>query len=1036
MTNGSRACLARGLSRMRWLCLLAAVSFMAGRLVGQQPQPQDPIRFNRDIRPILADKCFACHGPDANRREADLRFDREEGVFARPGPPVIQRGDPAGSELVRRIRSEDPDERMPPPSSGKSLTAREIALLERWIAQGAAWEDHWSLIPPVRPPVPQVDHRDWPVNPIDSFVLHRLEQAGISPSPEADRRTLIRRLYFDLLGLPPSYEEVEAFVRDSRPEAYEELVDRLLASEHYGERMAVYWLDLVRYADTGGYHSDNHRNVYPYRDYVIDAFNRNKPFDQFTIEQIAGDLLPGATREQRIASGYNRLLQTTEEGGAQAKEYMAKYAADRVRNTSVIWLGITMGCCECHDHKYDPFTMRDFYSMEAFFADLQEKAVGRQEETPVPTAEQEALLAELQQKLAAARAELDAPDQERDARQQQWEERLWEQWTAAAQSWTPVRPATWEARHGTQLELLDDLSLRATGPNPDKEIYEIIWELEQPLRLAAVRLEALTDPTFPNKGLSRANGNFVLTEVELAYRQSSGEWQTVAWSSAAADYEQAGHPVAQAIDGKPDTGWAVNGHQRAEPSVAWFTVREVPELPAGAQIRIRLRHESRFAGHNLGRFRLAISSLDTKVFETLTALPVEVIQALKVVPEERSGQQRDVLRTYFRATAVEWQAERQRVAELEKQIADLEASFPRTLVSVSGPPRTIRILPRGNWLDDSGEVVEPNVPARLPRLPEVEGRPTRLDFARWLVSADNPLTARVFVNRLWMLCFGYGLVRTPDDLGTQGEWPTHPELLDWLAVEFRESGWNVKHLHKLIVMSRTYRQSSEAGEQLMALDPQNRLLARQNRFRLDAEFVRDTALKISGLLSPRVGGRSVKPYQPAGYWANLNFPKREWENDVGENQYRRGLYTYWCRTFLHPAMLALDAPSREECTAMRPRSNTPLQALVLLNDPEFVEAARVFAARIVTHGGATAGERLRYAVRCALQREPRPGEQQVLLELYEKHRREYAAEPQAAQQLLQVGQMSVPQGIPVEELAAWTSVARVLLNLHETITRY
>ncbi len=1014
--------------------VLVTTVVLGARLLAEDAIP-DHVRFNRDVRPILADNCFACHGPDGNRREANLRFDSEQGVFGREGTPVIRRGEPGASELVRRIRSTDPDERMPPPSTGKSLSARQIAILERWIAQGAVWEDHWSLLPPVRPVVPKVTRSEWVSNPIDAFVLYRLEQVGIAPSPEADRRTLIRRLYFDLLGMPPTCEEVEAFVHDSRPEAYEELVDRLLSSQHYGERMAVYWLDLVRYADTGGYHSDNHRDIYPYRDYVIDAFNQNKPFDQFTIEQIAGDLLPNATREQRIASGYNRLLQTTEEGGAQPKEYMAKYAADRVRNTSVIWLGLTMGCCECHDHKYDPFTMRDFYSMEAFFADLQEKAVGRQDQTPVPTPEQERQLAELERNLAVAKSALDEPNSEKDAKEHEWVQRIRQSWLGVDERWTMVQPEKWTALNGTHLELLEDGSLRASGPNPEQETYEITWRVNQPASVTVLKLEALTDPSFPNGGLSRANGNFVLSEIELAVNGSGGEWKTIAWETAAADYEQKGFSILQAIDGKRDTGWAVDGHKRAKPSVAFFVTRDPVVLSDGSILRLRLRHESGFAGHQMGRFRVALNSTDATIVRELFQLPVDVLQALAVEPEHWDAEHKRLVRRYYRSVSNDWQEERSRVAALEKQIADLKTSFPMTLVSISGPPRMIRILPRGNWLDESGEVVEPNVPGRLPSLPPIEGRPTRLDFARWLVAPDNPLTARVFVNRLWMLCFGVGIVRTADDFGIQGEWPTHPELLDWLAVEFRDSGWDVKRLHKLIVTSSTYRQSSAADPTVVAFDPQNRLLARQNRFRIDAEFVRDSALKIAGLLSPQVGGRSVKPYQPAGYWANLNFPKREWQNDEGENLYRRGIYTYWCRTFLHPAMLAFDAPSREECTAVRPRSNTPLQALVLLNDPEFVEAARVFAARIANLGGSTE-ERLRFAFACALQRLPREEEKQVLYELYEQHRRQYDVEPEAARQLLEVGRMPVRSSVSASELAAWTSVARVLLNLHETITRY
>ncbi len=658
--------------------------------------------------------------------------------------------------------------------------------------------------------------------------------------------TLLRRLNFDLIGLPPTPEEVQAFVNDKSANAYEKVVDRVLGSPHFGERMAVYWLDLVRYADTGGYHSDNHRDIALYRDWVIAAFNRNKHFDQFTIEQLAGDLLPNPTAEQKIASGYNRLLQTTEEGGAQAKEYTAKYAADRVRNASSVWLATTLGCCECHNHKFDPFTMKDFYSLGAFFADVKERAVGRQEQIVMPTPEQQAQLDRLDQEIA-------------------------------------------------------------------------------PLRAA-----------------------FLKRTLAVEVGQS-----------------------------------------------AW---------------------EERARGKPVG-------------------LPADVAAALKVEPEKRNAKQTEALAAYYRGIAPELAAVREPLARLEAQKKQLTDALPKTLISVSVSPRVMRILPRGNWLDDSGQVVAPAVPAALPSLDGTSRRANRLDLARWFVSRDNPLTARVFVNRLWKLTFGQGIVKSLEDFGTQGTFPTHPALLDWLAVEFMDSGWDIKHTLKLMVMSSTYRQSSHAGRELRQRDPGNQWLARQGRFRLDAEMVRDNALAISGLLSTKVGGPSVKPYQPEGYWKHLNFPKRTYQPDHGTDQYRRGLYTYWQRTFLHPSLKAFDAPTREECTVERPRSSTPLQALVLLNDPTYVEAARVFAERILREGGATMPGRLNWAYRRAVSRNVKPEEVRLLSELLARHRAEFAADSQAARKLVSTGERSVPTDLDVAELAAWTSVARVILNLHETITR-
>ncbi|HKD35189.1 MAG TPA: PSD1 and planctomycete cytochrome C domain-containing protein [Pirellulales bacterium] len=855
---------------MKSFGLLFTISTLASAVAASAAPPA--VNYDRDIRPILANNCYKCHGPDGKDREAGLRRDVRD-VATKPlesGDTAIVPGKPGESELVARINSTDDDQRMPPPKSNKRLTEAERDLLKRWIAEGAKFDRHWSYQRPERGPVPQIKvPGDWPQNPIDSFILARLRQEKLLPSPQADKVTLIRRLNFDLIGLPPSPEQVAEFTADSRPEAYEKLVDGLLASPHYGERMALIWLDLVRYADSGGYHSDNERSVWPYRDYVIAAFNDNKPFDRFTIEQLAGDLLPEANRETRIASGYNRLLQTTEEGGAQAKEYTAKYAADRVRNLSNVWLGSTMGCCECHDHKFDPFKTHDFYSMEAFFADVQENAIARHVETPMPTADQAAEEHALVEKIAAARKPLDTSTPEIERAQVRWEE--------------TTRQDHWKSF------------------------------------------------------IARA------VEAELA---------------------------------------------TIKPPVYVFG-----KMPPGAAI------------------------------------------ALHTDESNRSESQRTALAAYYRSIAPALQKVRSEVAALERKKAALVKTFPETLIATAVEPRTVRILPRGNWLDDSGEIVSPAMPAFLPPLDVHGRRANRLDLARWLVDRQNPLVARVFVNRVWAMLFGQGIVKTSEDFGSQGAAPTHPELLNWLAVEFIDSGWDVKHLVKLIVSSAAYQQSSAASPELRAADPDNRWVARQGRFRLDAELVRDNALAISGLLSLKIGGPSVKPYQPAGYWAYLNFPIREWKNDSGENQYRRGLYTFWQRTFLHPSLKALDAPTREECTAARTRSNTPLQSLVLLNDPTYVEAARMFAVRIMQDGGAAPNDRIDWAFHRALARGAKPAEAKVLLDLFENHRQQFGAAKDAAKQLLAIGDAKPPADLDPAELAAWTSVARAILNLHETITR-
>jgi hypothetical protein len=838
--------------------LIAINTWLAGPAeAGEQRPIGKPVDYNRDIKPILSDRCYACHGPDEGRRKARLRLDvREQAV-----KKVIRPGNAVESRLIERVASDDPEEFMPPPNSKKPrLTQEQVDTFRRWIDEGAKFDSHWAFVRPTRPPVPEVKDKTWPRNPIDHFIAAGHLAHGLKPSPEADRMTLIRRLSFDVIGLPSTPAEVNAFVNDRSPDAYEKLVNRLLDSPHYGERMALYWLDLVRFADTGGYHSDNHRDVTLYRDYVIKAFNENKRFDQFTVEQLAGDLLPNPGLEQKIATGYNRLLMTTEEGGAQAKEYLAKYAADRVRNTSVVWLAATLGCAECHNHKFDPYLTKDFYRLAAFFADLKEIPVGRQEQTPLPSPQQAAAIKRLDEQLAPLQQKL-----------------------------------------GKQTALVD--------------ANQAAWEKQ--------------------------------VKAELAAAQSSGKTS------------------------KPQ--------------------RKV--------------------------------------------VPENVAQALAIAPEKRSSKEKDSVAAYHRSLSPELAALRAEVTKLESQKNEFLKTVPTTLISMSIAPRVMRILPRGNWLDDSGEIVSPAVPAFLASSGAREGRATRMDLARWLVSPDNPLVARVFVNRLWKLAFGQGIVKTLDDFGAQGELPSHPQLLDWLAVEFVDSGWNVRHLFKLMLLSSTYRQSSVAGKELRERDPANRWLARQNRFRIDAEMVRDTALEISGLLSRKIGGPSVKPYQPAGYWQYLNFPTREYYPDHGSDQYRRGLYTYWQRTFPHPSLIAFDAPSREECTVERPRSSTPLQALVLLNDPSYVEAARVFAEHIIKEGGDTLADRLTWAYRRALSREPRSEEAKVLSELYQKHYQDYRNDPQAARRLISSGESPVPQKVDISELATWTSVARVILNLHETITR-
>jgi len=830
----------------RFDLLLSGLVILTLSLVSYADDAQH-VDFIRDVKPILSTKCFACHGPDENHREADLRFDDRDSAIEY----AIVPGDPDESMILEVVSSENPKVQMPPPAAKKPpLTKEEIDLLRRWIEQGAEYQGHWSFEPIVRSEVPNAKDKRWQENPIDAFIANGHASQKLSPVDAADRRTLIRRLSFDLRGLPPTPAEVQTFENDKSSDAYDKLVDRLLSSEQFGERMAVYWLDVVRYADTGGYHSDNHRDVWAYRDYVIESFNENKSFDQFVIEQIAGDLLPNATIEQRIGSGYNRLLQTTEEGGAQAKEYQAKYDADRVRNTGVAFLAMTTGCCQCHDHKYDPMTMRDFYSFAAFFADIKERPVGRQSQTTL---------------------------------------------------YTPAQKQQADRLNG--------------------EIGKLRQQVGQ-----------IDMPAFE-------------------------KWRTEA--------EQA--------------------------------------------IKDEAKQEQ---------------------------IPKNIADILAIAADKRNDGQKKTLVDYFwKNVSPAAKSLRKKLAAKEAEKKKLDASAISTLISESGAPRTIRILARGDWLDDSGEIVQPALPAVFGSLDITDRRPTRLDLARWMTTPENPLVARVYVNRLWKLFFGRGIVRTVDDFGAQGDVPSHPELLDWLAMELIESDWDTKHLIQLMLRSETYRQSSRPTGKQREHDRENIYLARQGRFRLESEFVRDNALAISGLLVDKIGGPSVKPYQPTGYWKHLNFPKRKWAHDTGESQYRRGLYTYWQRSFLHPSLMAFDASSREESTCSRQQSNTPLQALVLLNDPTYVEAARVLAADVFRSTDDFEG-RVDAIFQRVLQRDVSDDELAIVKQLFDKHRTQYAEDVEAAKELISVGLAPTPANIPADELAAWTNVARSVLNMQEAITRY
>ncbi|MBX9789030.1 MAG: PSD1 and planctomycete cytochrome C domain-containing protein [Pirellulales bacterium] len=1014
-------------------------------------------QFNRDIRPILSNNCFACHGPDANKREAGLRLDREPDARAKleSGETAIVPGDTAASALVARITSSDDSLRMPPSDSGKSLTPGELELLTQWVAAGAAYQKHWSLEPIARPPLPVVSRGDWVRNPIDAFVLAKLDEQGLAPSTEAERTTLARRVALDVVGLPLEAHELERFLADPDPLSYEAFVDRLLASPHFGERMAMFWLDLVRYADSVGYHGDQAVSVSPFRDWVIAAFNANMPFDQFTREQLAGDLLPTATREQKVASGYNRLGMMTAEGGAQDKEYLAKYAAERVRNLGGTWLGLTLGCCECHDHKFDPLATRDFYRLEAFFADIEEKGFyGNAHVTgqwgpvmQVPTAAQSAELARIDADLTEANAVLNTTTPELAATQAAWEQTF-----APATEWAVLRPQTSTSSADAVLTVSEDGSIFATGGDDKAAVDAYTIAIAGPLNgITALRIDALPDDSLPKKGPGRAaNGNFVLTEVSASLQASAdAEPQPLRFGAATASFEQlpdekdkanphGGWKIAAAIDADAQGekwGWAILPEAgQANHAVFELEGAAALDVPAGGSLTIVLR-QAFGTQHTLGKFRLLSTSAPRPVRAAGAGLPRNVRDLLANPVAQRSEAQRDELAAYYRSIAPTLEPYRQRAAKLQQAREALNRSITTTLYTVSREPREIRVLSRGNWMDESGEVVEPGVPSALPQPLAHEGRLSRLDLANWLVARDNPLASRTLANRLWKLYFGAGLSTKLDDIGAQGDWPSHPELLDWLAGRLIDSGWDIKALVRLMVTSSAYRQSSVVTPKLHQRDPFNRLLARQGRYRLDAEIVRDQAVAASGLLVDSIGGRSVFPYQPTGYWSHLNFPVREWENSQGDGLYRRSVYTHWQRQYLHPMLVAFDAPSREECTADRVRSNTPLQALVLLNDAEFVEVARVFAERLLREAGPASDERIDWAMRRLLARAARSEEKQLLAALFEAHLAQYRADAAATAALLAVGAHPAPNELDAAELAAWTSVTRALLNLHETVTR-
>ena len=1005
---------------MRFLTTIATAAIVASGSSGQAER----IEFNRDVRPILSENCFACHGPDGNARQAGLRLDRREDALARG---VIRPGDSSESRLVQRVRQQNQALVMPPVATDKQLTDRQKQVLAEWVDQGAEYQEHWAYIPPRRTQVPDGQ------NAVDFLLNRALERQGLSPAGEASRRTLARRVSFDLTGLPPDPDVVDAFADDPRTDAYGRLVDRFLESPHYGERMAVHWLDLVRYADTTGYHGDIPVRVYPFRDYIVRSFNENKPFDVMTREQLAGDLLEEPTPWQIVASGYNRLSRMTNEGGAQAKEYLAKYASDRVRNISQVWLGSTLGCAECHDHKFDPFLAKDFYSMAAFFADIEEKGVfgGNADwgsEIRILGQQAQDELDDVERRIEAARSE--GERQSRPAARQLAD--LASYLRTSLLSWKALQPSkAWsdcghpdfEQCDRFELELRPDAVVRMTLTGKAKP-RESIHKVRIPAGDSV--LSALAVELFPTGDFD----SFYLSEFEVRLL-GRHEWPLrIAIGLFLPDREGRGSMLRDTDDDNYHSGWGDKWGEDSSRS-AVFVFESPLRTKAGETLEVSLIASPRVRLSPPSKFRILGTDSDFPELPVTGALREAVLAdgALSAPQSEALGV------AYDRIVAgnPNWR-ELRRLERRRKAILD-RADISLVAKAVSDP-REIRILPRGNWMDDSGEVVEPQVPHFLGRLPDSGSRLTRLDLADWVTDAANPLTARVFVNRLWKMFFGMGLSKVLDDIGSQGEPPVHQELLDWLAVEFVESGWDVRRMVKTLLLSEAYRRSSEPPDELLVADPYNRLHGRQAMWRLEAEFIRDSALAVSGLLNREMGGPSVKPYQPAGYYKELNFPKRVYEPDRNANQFRRGLYTHWQRQYLHPALMAFDAPPREECAAEREVSNTPLQSLVLLNDPSFVEAARAFASRALREAGRSRRARIDFAFREAFSRLPRTAERAIVEKLLDSHEREFTSDPGLADQFLSAGISPLPPAVDRVEMAAWTGVARALLNKHEFLMRY
>ena len=1160
---------ARARKGFRALLAFAACFVSVAGASAETPKPAAKIDFNRDIRGILTENCFKCHGPDDKERKARLRLDVRTDALkpAKSGERAIVPDAPDKSELVRRITASDPDEQMPPVKSGRKLTAPQIDLLRRWISQGAPYATHWSYVKPVRPALPVVKNQRWARNPVDQFILARLEREGLQPSPEADRYTLARRASLDLTGLPPTIEEVDRFVKDRNPHAYEDMVDRLLAKPSYSEHWARMWLDLARYADSAGYADDTARTIWAFRDYVIKSFNANKPFDRFTIEQIAGDLLPDADDDDVLATAFHRNTMTNNEGGTDDEEFRNAAVIDRVNTTMAVWMGTSMGCAQCHNHKYDPISQKDYFSFFAILNNTED--ADRSDEAPVAkyfTEAEKAQRTKLESEVGSLTNKLQTSTPELTASQTKWEQSF-----PVHPQWLPLQPAVLKSINGTTLSArADGVVLAAAGQKTD------VYTLELPLEtgpIAGLRLEASPDASLPNHGpghatngafvvsrftatmfppqKTRTTGRFVRVELpgkertlslaevqvlngsenialrgaatqsstaydsparlaidgntdghlekakstthtdasenpwwELDLKQSqpidriavwnrtdeglqsrlSGfrlvvlnearepVWEktfkdapnpsmessldgsfTVQFATASADVTQSGFDAASVLADKadPKKGWSASPGD-GKPHQLFLLPAKPLQVAPGSKLVVTLEQISEQESNTLGCFRIS-ASRDDRLAEFVHTPPA-IVDILGLDSGKRDSEQRAKLTGYYLASvAPELKSERDRLAEVTKELADVKGTTVPIMREVAGDKRRkTHIQLRGNFKNLGDEVAEA-LPAAF-RLPSESGTPNRLTLARWLVDENNPLTARVMANRFWEQIFGLGIVRTSEDFGSQGDRPTHPELLDWLATEFIRQKWDMKAFLKTLVMSATYRQSSRVTPELQERDPDNILLARGPRVRLPAEVVRDQALAVSGLLSHKMLGPSVRPPQPSSGLSAAFGSSLDWKTSEGEDRYRRALYVEWRRTRPYPSMATFDAPNREVCIIRRPRSNTPLQALVTLNDPVYVEAARALAKRMIQAGGSK-DDKVRFGFRLCLARPPHDGELRELVQFYEEARANYAKDPMKAAKIADEPEGSASAPGKVADLAAWTTVGNVLLNLDEVLMR-